>query len=84
MTKVLIIFLVFIIVILGILFLLAERIKRIRKSKGNDIDAQYINEDGDHLYYDRGAIEKREFARRNPDVKGVRTFGRLFRIRSRE
>lgn len=41
-------------------------------------DDPFVNEEGDHSYYNRGLIEKKEFHRRHPDIKGVRTFRRLF------
>lgn len=45
----------------------------------DDIDKQYINEDGDHVYYDKGLIEKKQFAKMHPEVKDVRSFRRLFK-----
>ena len=40
----------------------------------------YHDEDGNHSYYERSIIEKKEFARRNPSVSPqiLRTFRRLF------
>ena len=44
-----------------------------------DSDEGFSDEDGDHSYYDRHLIEKKEFRRRNPDVKDVRSLKRLFK-----
>lgn len=47
---------------------------------GRDIDRQYIDEDGDHIYYDRSLIRKKDYARRHPDEAGaLRTLRNLFR-----
>lgn len=54
-------------------------------SKGtNSHDGDFINEEGDHSYYDRHLIEKKEFNRRNPEIKDIRTFKRLFKRKSRK
>ncbi len=44
----------------------------------------FLDEEGDHSYYDRHLIEKKEFKRRNPDVKDVRSLKRLFRGERKE
>ncbi len=31
-----------------------------------DIDSQYYNADGDHIYYERSLIEKKQFMRKFP------------------
>ena len=43
----------------------------------DDIDSQYYDEAGNHIYYDRSSIEKAEFIRRHPDEK-PRSLRRLF------
>ena len=50
------------------------------KGKWVDIDSQYLDEDGDHIYYERSLIEKKIFRKMFPDVKDVRSLGRLFGI----
>ena len=80
MTTVLLIFLGLIVIIGILIFLIALATHR----RGEDLDSQYFDENGDHVYYDRSAIEKREFAKHHPDVKDVRTFRRLFRRGVRE
>lgn len=75
MTNVLIIFLL-IIIFLGILMAAAVMINH---HKGENIDSQYINEENDHLYYDRSLIEKKEFRKNNPDAGEPRTFRRLLK-----
>lgn len=43
---------------------------------------EYLDSDGDHEYYDRSLIEKKEYMRRHPETRGkLRTFSRLFRER---
>lgn len=40
----------------------------------------YLDSDGDHEYYDRSIIEKKEFLRRHPEAKGkIRTLSRMFK-----
>ena len=74
MTGIFIIFMI-IILLLAVLLMIA-----VGSRNGDDerINSQYLNEDGDHSYYDRGLIEKKEFQKRHPEIKGVRTFRRLF------
>lgn len=43
-----------------------------------DIDSQYLDEDGDHVYYERSLIEKKEFRRKHPDINNLRTIRSLF------
>lgn len=43
-----------------------------------DIDSQYYNADGDHIYYERSLIEKKEFHKRYPHIS-IRKFSGLFR-----
>lgn len=64
-----------IILLLAIILMVVAGRRNMNDERNN---SPYINEDGDHAYYDRGLIEKKEFQRRHPDIKGVRTFRRLF------
>lgn len=51
-----------------------------RHTDGVDIDSQYIDENGDHIYYDRSLIEKKNWAKHDPHgLKYVRKFSRLFK-----
>lgn len=75
MTEIFIIFMLAII-ILAIIITVAAGVSH-RKKKVSD--EQYIDSNGDHMYYDRSSIEKCQFAENNPDVKDVRTFRRLFK-----
>lgn len=43
----------------------------------DNIDRQYYDESGNHIYYDRSSIEKAEFIRHHPDEK-PRSLRRLF------
>ena len=47
--------------------------------RGEDFDSQYLDEDNDHVYYDRSIIEKKQFRKNNPDAGELRTFKRLFK-----
>ncbi len=47
-----------------------------RNTQG-DIDSQYFDADGDHIYYERSLIEKKHFRQRNPN-KSIRKFSSLF------
>lgn len=40
----------------------------------------FIDDDGNHIYYERSIIEKKEFLKENPEVneEELRTFSRLF------
>ena len=71
MNSFLILFIICILILVPLLFFV---------NRGNlDRDEGFRDEDGDHSYYDRHLIEKKEFRRRNPDVKDVRSLKRLFR-----
>lgn len=50
-----------------------------RQAQDDYQDKEYINEEGDHTYYERSLIEKKEYARRHPNIKDIRRFSRLFR-----
>lgn len=71
------IFIVFMTIILLLVILLMVAAGRHKGDDERD-NAPYLDEDGDHSYYDRGLIEKKEFQRKHPEIKGVRTFRRLF------
>lgn len=78
MTKILLLFilLIFIITIL----LLCVAVFWHRYANGTDIDSQYIDENGDHMYYDRSIIEKKDYAKHDPHgLKNIRKFRRLFK-----
>lgn len=45
-----------------------------------DIDSQYLDADGDHIYYERSLIEKKIFRKRYPHIMDIRKFSSLFRI----
>ena len=48
------------------------------KGMDGDIDSQYFDENGDHIYYDRSLIEKKLFRQNFPHIKDVRSISRLF------
>ena len=46
-----------------------------------DIDSQYFEENGDHIYYDRSLIEKKLFRQKFPHINDLRTLKSLIRRR---
>ncbi len=44
----------------------------------NKIDNEYLTEEGDHKYYDRSLIKKKDYIRNNPGIKDIRKLKRLF------
>lgn len=40
----------------------------------------FLNPDGNHVYYDESMIEKKEFMRKNPNTRDLRTIKRLIRL----
>lgn len=51
-----------------------------RHADSADIDSQYIDENGDHIYYERSLIEKKDFLSRYPYRKNsIRKFSKFFR-----
>ncbi len=44
-----------------------------------DPEADFYDDEGNHIYYERSLIKKRKYAREHPDeAGGLRTFRRLF------
>lgn len=75
-------FIIFMLLILGAA-LSVTVIAAIRNRHGKVDDSQYYDPEGNHIYYDRSSIEKREFSKRHPEVKDVRTFKRLLNEKDR-
>lgn len=73
------IFIAFIAIIVLLVLLVGLAVVFSDREKNDAIDRQYINEDGDHVYYDKGLIEKKNFAKHHPEVNDVRSFRRLFK-----
>lgn len=71
--KILAIFLL-IVLIIGLIMVGLAMTRRDKR----DFDAQYLDENGDHVYYDRSLIEKKDYMRRtkNPNIRKLRN---LFR-----
>ena len=59
-----------------IIFLLVVR----GKKNGQMLDKHFINDEGDHIYYDESMIEKKIFMKQNPEVKDIRTIKRLIQL----
>lgn len=74
MTGIFIIFMTIILLIAILLIMLVSGSKR----DFEENNRTFLDEDGDHSYYDRSLIEKKEFRKRHPEIKDIRTFGRLF------
>ncbi len=48
-------------------------------SSEEDLEADFYDDKGNHIYYERSLIKKRKYAREHPDeASGLRTFRRLF------
>ncbi len=90
MVKIFIIFLITII-ILGMLVGVAvaiqgkDRLKNEEEANSDsnnseeDPEADFYDDEGNHIYYERSLIKKRKYAREHPDeASGLRTFRRLF------
>lgn len=75
MTGIFIAFIVLIIILVLLVCIIAFSVK----GNNNEQDNSLYNEDGDHLYYDSSLIEKKDFAKRHPSIKDVRSFRRLFK-----
>ena len=75
-------FIIFMLMILGA----ALSVTLIAAIRGRDRkvdDSQYYDSEGNHIYYDRSSIEKKEFSKRHPEVRDVRTFRRLLNEKDR-
>ena len=68
----------FLILFIVCIFILVPLLFVVNRGK-LDKDEGFRDDDGDHSYYDRHLIEKKEFRRRHPEVKDVRTLKRLFK-----
>lgn len=78
MNKLVVIYVAIIIIITLLLVIVAAFLHR--HTDEVDIDSQYIDENGDHIYYDRSLIEKKNWAKHDPHgLKYVRKFSRLFK-----
>ena len=75
MTGVLIIFIVIIILLAALMAVVVMLTHR----RGVDSGEEFLDDENRHVYYDRSLIEKEEFRKTNPGVKGVRTIRRLLR-----
>ncbi len=53
----------------------------LKGGRADEDDRGYRDQDGDHLYYDKSIIEKKNFRRLHPK-EAARTFARLFGRRS--
>lgn len=73
------IFIIFILAIFAVGILIAAAISLRSQKRTEDMDRQYYDEEGNHLYYDRSLIEKEEFRRAYPSQsRYIRTLRRLF------
>ncbi len=76
MNSFLLLFIICLVILLPLLFFV---------NRGNrDRDEGFLDEDGDHSYYDRHLIEKKEFKRRHPEVNNLRSLTRLFKGNRKE
>lgn len=71
------IFIIFLIVIF-LLAILVTAAVALHSRRDADESEQFLDENGNHVYYNRSIIRKEEFVRKNPGVKNLRSFRRLF------
>ncbi len=76
MPKLILIFITFVFSLSLIIAMIGEISFR---GKQIDIDSQYYDQNGDHIYYERSLIEKKEFRKRFPHIKNLRSFSRMFK-----
>ncbi len=69
-----------IVIFLSLIITLIGEFAYYRAGDAVDIDSQYYNADGDHIYYDRSLIEKKQFQRRFPHITNLRSLSRFFSI----
>lgn len=74
MAKIFIIFLI-VIFLLAVLVTVAAALHSRRDEDAEDL---FLDENGNHVYYNRSIIEKDRFRRQNPAERDIRTFRRLF------
>lgn len=74
------IFIVFLIIILLLAAVIGIAVSLRSRKEIGDFDKQYLDEDGNHIYYDRSLREKNEFARQHPE-ENPRSLKRLFKRR---
>lgn len=72
------IFIIFLIIILLLAAVIGIAVALRSRRENGDFDSQYLDEDGNHVYYDRSLREKQEFARQHPGEEAPRTLRRLF------
>ena len=71
------IFIIFLVIILLLAAVIGIAVTLRSRKEIGDFDSQYLDEEGNHIYYDRSLRDKREFARQHPGEK-PRTLRRLF------
>ena len=75
MNPFLLLFLISLLILIPLLFF----VNREGDNRAND---GFIDEEGDHSYYDRHLIEKKRFRKEHPEIEDVRTVRRLFKKRT--
>lgn len=74
MSDILIVFLIITFLLSLIILMIGDFAFRV----GNiDLDSQYYDQNGDHIYYDRSLIEKKKFHQLYPHIN-LRSFSHLF------
>ncbi len=71
MTQIFIIFMSIILLLAILMMIAAGR----DKGSGESGNAPFINGDGDHVYYDRKLIERKELQKRHPEENAKKTPG---------
>lgn len=77
--------LIFVLIIIAVAAILIVLGLYFRRNPDQNNDSAYLDENGDHIYYERSIIEKKKFIKENPEAKGkVRTFKALFKKDSKK
>ena len=75
MNKFIIVFAICIIILLIIIFFIPL------SHKNKDSEEEFLDENGNHIYYERSLIRKQRFIRKHPEIKpqDLRSFKRLLK-----
>ncbi|MDE6336039.1 MAG: hypothetical protein K2J63_05805 [Muribaculaceae bacterium] len=71
------IFIIFLVIILLLAAVIGIAVALRSRKEIGDFDSQYLDEEGNHIYYDRSLREKQDFVQKHPGEK-PRTLRRLF------
>lgn len=67
-----------ILISIGIVVVLLITVFYFNRHTDSERDSSYLDENGDHIYYERSIIEKKKFFKTHPNAKDVRTLRAIF------